>query len=50
MMICQEQQAEFFVALLAESVDRNVGVAQSAAFGHVALLAESVDRNFVLWG
>ena len=34
------------VALRKESVDRNVGVAESADTGDVALRKESVDRNF----
>ena len=40
------------VALLAESVDRNIILPVFYAFSKVALLAESVDRNieFSLWG
>ena len=39
----------FSVALLAEGVDRNVGLANDGELAAVALLAEGVDRNSLVF-
>ena len=45
MMIYQERQGEFYVALRKESVDRNVILLAVLLSFIVALRKESVDRN-----